>query len=128
MAKGKGGRPHFRPTDEDRQTVRKLAGYGLTQEQIAQVIVNPSTNKPISVDTLHKSMGTEFHEGHVTASAKVARTAFQMAVSGEAPAMTMFWLKTQCKWREKHDVEVTGKDGKDLTFTFAIDSAHSVNE
>lgn len=109
------GRPPFEPTDEDRHLVRKLAGYGLTHDEISAVIINPQTDKSLDDDTLRKHFPDELREGKAETRTKVARTAYQMAVSGETPAMTMFWLKTQCGWRETDRHELTGADGKDLT-------------
>lgn len=114
MAAGKRGRPPFKPTEEARELVRELAGLGLNQEQVARIIKHPNTGKPISVDTLKKYFAEDYEEGKAEAASQVARTAFQMAVSGETPAMTMFWLKTQLGWRETQHLEHTGKDGAPL--------------
>ena len=39
-------------------------------------------------------------------TARVAGVAYEMAVSGESPSMTTFWLKTQAGWNSKHHVVV----------------------
>jgi len=39
-------------------------------------------------------------------TARVAGVAYEMAVSGENPSMTTFWLKTQAGWSPKHHVIV----------------------
>lgn len=111
---GKRGRPAFEVTDEARSLVRELAGFGLSHEQIARVVTHPKTGKSISADTLKKYFSEELDEGKAGAAAEVARTAYRMAVSGEAPAMTMFWLKTQLGWRETQHLEHTGAGGAPL--------------
>jgi hypothetical protein len=57
-----------------------------------------------SPKTLRKHFRHELDTGHAEANAQVAQTLYRMAVSGVHPAATMFWLKTQARWREKpHD-------------------------
>ncbi len=88
-------RPRFKVTEEKRKTARALAGYGLTHEQIAQMI---GTRSP---KTLRKHFRNELDSGQAEANAQVAQTLFKMATSGLHPAATFFWLKTQARWREK---------------------------
>jgi hypothetical protein len=90
------------PTPETRKQVETLAGYGLTVEQIGHVL-------ECSHDTVKRHYVCELERGQAVACFKVAQTAFQMATSGQEPAMTMFWLKTRAKWREVH--EVAGEGG-----------------
>lgn len=40
MTDNKRGRPAYSPTDEERSMVAKLAGFGLRQTDICQMIVN----------------------------------------------------------------------------------------
>jgi hypothetical protein len=88
-------RPRFEVTEQNRKTVRALAGFGLTHEQVARMIGLRSPK------TLRKYFRTELGMGSLEANAQVARTLFRMATSGENPAATMFWLKTRAKWRER---------------------------
>lgn len=82
-----------KPTEQDLQEIESLAGLGLNQDQIARV-------KGISVDILRKYSNPFYQSGKAKAIARVAKTAFDMAVSGRCPAMTMFFLKTQAGWSE----------------------------
>ena len=41
-------------------------------------------------------------------------TAYKMAISGQFPAMTMFWLKCREQWREQDDAE-RRKDEPEVT-------------
>jgi hypothetical protein len=88
-------RPGFKVTDESRKTVRALAGYGLTHEQIARMIGLRSPK------TLRKYFQGELAGGTAEASAQVAQTLFRMATSGTQPAATMFWLRTRARWSEQ---------------------------
>lgn len=80
--------------------IEKLAGVGLNLQQIAQVL-------DVSDETIRKRMhespeiALALKKGRAKAYANVAKTAYELATSGTEPAMTMFWLKCQAKWRER---------------------------
>ena len=82
-------RPSFRPTPEQRKLVRSLAAVGLRQEWICQMLHLRSPK------TLRKHFPEELSKGLAEATAAVARTAYEMALSGRYPAMLLFWLKCQ---------------------------------
>jgi len=82
-------RPSFRPTPEQRKLVRSLAALGLRQEWICQMLHFRSPK------TLRKHFPEELSKGLAEATAAVARTACEMALSGRYPAMLLFWLKCQ---------------------------------
>ncbi len=103
-------RKAFKKTMEQSNLVRTTAGYGLTQEMIARLVISHE-RRPISVETLVKYFAEELAEGKAQAAAKVSQTSFALATSGDCPAMTMFWLKTQLRWKEVHVHEHTGEDG-----------------
>jgi len=88
-------RPRFSPTEEQRKLVKSLAAMGIPQEQIGQMIGCHSPK------TLRKHFRKELDEGTAEANYKVARVLFEMAISGENPAATMFWLKCRAGWRER---------------------------
>ena len=89
-------RPRFEPTAEHRKAVEIMAAYGMPEDQIASAI-GP---RGISPKTLRKYFRRELLVGVTKANAKVAETAYQMAVSGKYPALTIFWLKCRARWRE----------------------------
>ena len=102
------GKANFNPdlvlTEKDYKKIETLAGYGLTMDQIAGVFsMSKDTleRRAKKVDMLHAAI----EEGRAKAAARVTQSAYQMAVSGKVPAMTMFWLKTRCRWKEKHVIE-----------------------
>jgi hypothetical protein len=82
-------RPSFQPTAEQRKLVRSLAALGVPQQRIC-VLVGLRSPK-----TLRKHFRPELSNGFAEAYAAVARTAYEMAVSGRYPAMSMFWDKCQ---------------------------------
>ena len=82
-------RPSFKPTPEQRKLVRSLAALGLRQEWICQMLHLRSPK------TLRKHFPEELSKGLAEATAAVARTAYDMALSGRYPAMLLFWLKCQ---------------------------------
>jgi len=70
-------RPKHVPTQEQRDKVKALSAYGLTQEGIARVFGIRS------VKTLRKHYRSELELGEIEAVATVSQTQFQMAKSGK---------------------------------------------
>ena len=62
------GRASFRATDEQRRTVRAMAGYGIPQDEIARVVINPATGRPITRKTLARHFGDEIATGATQAN------------------------------------------------------------
>ena len=58
----KGGRPPFEPSDEQRKNVEAMTGFGIQQE-LARLIENPQTNKPITAKTLRRHFKHELETG-----------------------------------------------------------------
>jgi hypothetical protein len=85
----------FEATDEQRNKVRALAGYGLKQQQIAVLVGVRSTA------TLRKHFRDELVRGPIEAQHNVRRTLFKLATSGRNPGVTMYWLKRWGGWSEK---------------------------
>jgi hypothetical protein len=76
-----------------------MAGYGMTQQDIATTLALRSTK------TLRKHFRKELDRGAVDAKAQVLQKLYHMAKSGECPAATIFWVKTRLGWRETQTVE-----------------------
>ncbi len=93
----------FTPTDEQRRLVKAMAGYGVPHDDIALVV-------KCSPPTLRKRFRHELDVATIEANARVAQTLYQQATTPGNIAATIFWLKARAGWREKHAVEVTGKD------------------
>jgi hypothetical protein len=101
------GRPSFQPTEEQRKLVKSLAVLGIQQEQICQAMGIRSEK------TLRKHFRAELEEGSLHATVKVARTALEMATSGEYPAMTFFWEKCHRDLRAEREREKAEKERLD---------------
>lgn len=83
------------PTAEQRKTVLAMTGYGIPQDDIAQVI-------GISPHTLREHYRKELDTGTVIANSKVAENLFKIALGSGREAVTacIFWLKTRAGWSE----------------------------
>lgn len=92
-ANGKKRGPNFTATDEQRRQVQTCAGCGCTDEDISLIL-------DIGESTLKRHFRKEIKTGRAKARAKVMQTCYQMAISGEHWAVTMFWLKCRAGWRE----------------------------
>lgn len=94
-------------SDEDKIKAGKLAGIGCNLNQIAHIMgVDPATlDRLVARDP---TIAAAISKGREEAAGNVMKTAFQMAVSGKVPAMTIFWLKTRQRWAEARDVPNLG--------------------
>ena len=89
----------YKPTNDDYSKVEEMVTIGLDQHTIAKIM-------GISNATLNKYYSHNLLVGREKRTARVAGVAHEMAVSGESPSMTTFWLKTQAGWSPKHTVVV----------------------
>lgn len=87
------GLPKYVPNDEQRNLVAIAAASGMRQSDIARALA-------VDEKTLRKHFKDELTYGHDKVMASVKMTAYQMALSGQQPSMTIFVLKTQGGWRE----------------------------
>lgn len=86
-------RPKRNITPEQIKQIETLAGYGLTDEHISDVVGIPES----SIKAKCKEV---LATGRSKALAAVTQSAYRMAVDGKNPAMTMFYLKCRARWRE----------------------------
>lgn len=86
-------------TDTELRQVQVASGLGLTVEAIASIL-------GISKKTLERRLkvtpggADALLKGRSHAELQVTQTAFNLAVSGKCPTMTIFWLKTRARWKE----------------------------
>ena len=115
------GQPKYQPTEADRNTVRSMAATGFPHEQIATCLGTTG----IDPKTMRKHFSVELSRAAIMANAAVANRAYQMAVAGDPPSATFFWLKCRNRWKETSRVEHTGPDGKAL---IPVDAARALLE
>jgi hypothetical protein len=88
-------RPGHKPDEASRRQVEALAGYGLPETGIADMI-------GIDPKTLRKHYRHELRIGHTKANSAVAQSLFRKA-TGEGPqsvTAAIFWAKTRMGWKE----------------------------
>ncbi|MBR0648731.1 hypothetical protein GXW78_03600 [Roseomonas terrae] len=96
------------PTDDQRRTVRAMAGFGIPQTDIA-------TYLRVDAKTLRKHFRDELDLGSIEATSKVAQSLFRMATEGQNVAAAIFWMKARAGWREKHELVLTAKEPGEMT-------------
>jgi len=111
MAQGK----KHEPTQQDRDTARRLSALGVPHEDIALRL-------KISSDTLVKYYQEELDEGRIDANSTIAGTLFNQAKKGNTAA-AIFWLKTRARWKETQSHEHSGVDGGEIRIAWA-DETH----
>ena len=88
----------YEPTEEQRRTVKAMAGYGMPHDDIATFL-------DIDSKTLRKHCTRELEMGSIEATTKVAQSLFRMATEAKNVAAAIFWMKARAGWREKQVVE-----------------------
>lgn len=86
--------PHS-PTQQQRDMVEAMAGFGIPQDDIALVL-------KIDPKTLRLHYREELDRGVAVANTKVAKSLFEIATSKGQGAVTaaIFWLKCRAGWSE----------------------------
>jgi hypothetical protein len=108
-------RPRHRPDPALRRQVETLAGFGVAEPDIAEVIgVDPKT--------LRKHYRHELAHGHVKANAKVAESLYRKAIGDGPQSVTaaIFWLKTRARRKETSVQELVRNDRDDGALTVLI--------
>jgi hypothetical protein len=130
---GRSGRKTFVPTADQRNTVKVMVGLGIAEDKICLTVVNPQTNKPISVPTLRRAFRYEIATGQTELTTLVG-TALVDAALGKRPAggepmksdaarvsaMT-FYLECRAGWRRGMLVQhgnPTSPDGNAIPFIY----------
>jgi hypothetical protein len=104
-------------TDEQLSDLPKLAGYGLTLDQIADLwgIGNRTLRKRMEEDEDIRAL---YKKGRAEVFSKVGATIAQRAMSGKDMGASYFYAKTQMGWRETNRHEVGGLDGQTIKVEF----------
>ena len=91
----------------------RMAGVGMTIEQMGAVWgrTGRTLTKRMKEDPQLKEA---IERGRAQAHMKVANVAYKMAISGQTPAMTMFWLKARARWKETRVTEHKGLTLEDI--------------
>ena len=97
------GRPRFRPTDEHRLVVARARGFGLTEEQICQLI--SWHGKAISVDVLQRDFRPELDSGKIQAIYNMAGALYRTGLRGNVSAQ-IFFLKCIGRWSAPTEILV----------------------
>ena len=74
MSRSKAGRPAHVPTDDTRNLVESLSGFGIPQDEIARLV-------GIDPKTLRFHYADQIELGSIKATAKVAQNLFTMSAS-----------------------------------------------
>ena len=96
-------RPEIVFDENQKQQIQKLAGYGLTLDEIADTI-------GVSLRTLNnklknfKDINALYKKGRTEAKVLVTKSLFSKIKNGDT-ACILFYLKCQCGWKETQTLE-----------------------
>ena len=95
MKANRTGRPAHVPTDETRNMVESLSGFGVPQDEISRLV-------GITPPTLRFHYADQIELGSIKATAKVAQNLFTMACkpTREGLSAAIFWLRVRAGWSE----------------------------
>jgi hypothetical protein len=97
------GRPKHKPTDHQRHQVAVMAGFGLRQADVADLL-------GIAPKTLRKCYRYELDTGAITANAKVAQSLFDNATRHNNVTAQIFWARARMGWKSVADVNIGSTD------------------
>lgn len=110
------GRTKIPLSEKEIENAKSLAGYGFTNEEIANFLgFSERTFDRRKKDT--PGFSDALAQGKVIAKANVSEKAYDMAISGEHPGMTQWWLEVVGGQKRTTVTELTGKDGAPISFT-----------
>lgn len=96
----------YKPTPEQRALVESMAAFGIPEEEMVKLIINPSTKMAIAPKTLRKHYRVEIDRGVTNANVRVMNGMFKNATTptavhpGGNPILQIFWAKTRLRWRQ----------------------------
>jgi hypothetical protein len=110
---GRSGRKAFEPTQEQRRNVKLLAGFGIPQDKICLMVINPQTDKPLDPKSLRKQFSRELEIGAVELHARISNFIVATIFGITPPAGTvaidnqhvrgslaMFFAETRMGWKK----------------------------
>ena len=81
------------PNGRDREQVKVMIACGASEEHVA-------AHLGLSVDDLIKHYSREVKFGVEEANMMVAKTFYDLAVSGDNPNLTLAWMRMRAGWKE----------------------------
>lgn len=90
-----------------------MAGFGIPQDRICLLVINPTTGRPIDEKTLRAHFEDELACGSAKADAAIGQSLFKKA-TGNGPqsvAAAIFWAKCRMGWKERSEVAVAVSGG-----------------
>ncbi len=100
----------------DVQKIEELSSKGLRKEVIANAL-GLSLSSFERREKENEEISAALRRGKSKAIEQVSETAFQMAVSGKHPNMTMFWLKCHAAWS---DEERNKNESVEIRFAYSV--------
>ena len=113
----------YRASDQDREAVALMVGYGIPLDEIRRVVINPATGKAIGLQTLNRHFRTEIEQGRAKANAKVVESLFLQAtgqpevlVDGKVvqkerspnTSAAIWWTKARMGWKASGEADEGG--------------------
>jgi hypothetical protein len=108
----------FKPTDQDREVVKLLSGFGLPLERIAKAVRNPLTRRAIGVSTLQARFELELEQGRAAIDQLLAGTLARKLQQGNIVA-AIWCSKNLWHWSDRLERTNTGTTTTDVNIRIA---------
>lgn len=102
-------RRDYEPTQDERDAVTRMIGFGFTHANIAAVL-------GLGLDLFRKSFSREIECGSTVVNMKVANKLYQATQRRDSAGVTaaIYWTKARMGWKERSVTELVGEDGDDI--------------
>jgi hypothetical protein len=108
----------FQPSDQDREVVKLLSGFGLPLERIAKAVRNPLTRRAIGVNTLQARFEHELEQGRAAIDQLLAGTLARKLQQGNIVA-AIWCSKNLWNWSDRLERTNTGTTTTDVNVRIA---------
>lgn len=112
-------KPNIVITKEQLKQIPRYAQAGLNNDQIARLL-DVSSSCLDDILKRQPEVKEAIEKGRCNSILEVGSTAYQQAVTGKNPAMTMFYLKCRAGWREQ-DKEKESDEPKSFTLNYKVE-------
>ncbi len=113
----RGGRPPYRPTDEERKVVQIAAAIGIPHEEIAKHL---NGGDGITAKTLRKHFREQLDHGMFRANVRIAANLMDLAQNCQDPNVrlraSVFWAERRMGWVNTTNQRISGPEGGPIQY------------
>ena len=119
------GQIPFEPTEQQRHVVSMCAGIKMGHNEIARLILNPLTSKPICVETLEHHFPEELATGNARLRMALSHAFYKLVAEGSENSV-LFGMRAICGFDDRNiqpaafTMNMKDGDGKSMRLEFVL--------